>query len=106
MAVRTLEHLLAVVEGDAHDYTPTVRERELAQELIALEQQEEDVSRLRRNLHDRLASFPTPTTQEREAELSAHRAELHKRIELIRVALDELGWPRTTESKGRTGRAA
>jgi hypothetical protein len=104
MEVRTLEHLLAIVEGDAHDYVPTEAERQLATELIALEQEEEDVSAFRRRLHDRLASFPNPETEAKEREVSTRRSELHSQIDARRAELAELGWIRTTESKGRTGR--
>jgi len=104
MDVRTLEHLLAVVEGDAHDYRPTPDETRLAKELVALEQEEEEVSRFRRRLHDRLASFPNQETADREREISAQRAELHLRIDVLRAELAELGWVRTTEGEGRTGR--
>lgn len=106
MEARTLEHLLALVEGEAHDYAPTERERQLAKELIALEQEEEELSAFRRRLHDRLASFPNPTVEEREREVSQQRLDLHRRIDLVRAQLAELGWTRTTESKGRTGRSA
>jgi hypothetical protein len=104
MEERTLEHLLAVVEGDAHDYVPTDAERRLALELIGLEQEEEEVSAFRRRLHDRLASFDNPTVEEREREVSLQRLELHRRIDVLRAQLAELGWTRVTESKGRTGR--
>lgn len=102
----TLEHLLAVVEGDVYDYTPTPAERELAEGLIALEQEEEEVSALRRRLHDRLSSFSSSTTEERERRVSAQRTELHWRIDLVRAQLAELGWVRTTVGKGRTERVA
>jgi hypothetical protein len=102
----TLEHLLAVVEGNVYDYTPTSAERELAEGLIALEQEEEEVSALRRKLHDRLSSFASSTTEARERRVSAHRTELHWRIDLFRSQLAELGWVRTTVGKGRTGRSA
>ena len=101
---RTLEHLLAVVEGDAHDYRPSPDERRLAQDLIELEQEEAEVSALRRRLHDRLGSFPNPETEVREREVSAYRAELHQRIKSLRAELEELGWVRKTVGKGRTGR--
>jgi hypothetical protein len=105
MEERTLEHLLAVVEGDAHDYVPTDAERRLALELIALEREEEEVSAFRRRLHDRLASFANPETEERERDVSIQRLELHRRIDVLRAELAELGWPRFTASKGRTDRA-
>lgn len=102
---RTLEYLLSVIEGDEHDYAPTAAERQLAEELIALEDEEAEVSALRRRLHDRLGGFPNPVTEERAREVSTYRRELHERIDLVRGQLAALGWERTTNSPGRTGRA-
>jgi len=102
---RTLEYLISVVAGVEHGYVPTEAERQLTDELIALEQEEEEVSALRRTLHDRLASFPSEATEQRERDVSAYRRELHERIAVLRAELEELGWVRVTPEKGRTRRA-
>ena len=99
MMGHTLEHLIAVVEGDAHDPAPTPVERSLAAQLIELERDERQVSTLRRKLHERLASFPNDVTERRERELSRHRRQLHERIEMLRDELAMLGW----ESSSRLG---
>jgi hypothetical protein len=45
---------------------------------------------MRRKLHDRLASFPNPTTEERERELSKRRRELHAEIDALRARRSSL----------------
>lgn len=102
----TLEYLLSVVEGAKDGYRPSSTERQLAEEMIALELQEEDVSAARQRLHLRLAVFPSPDIEHRERELSARRRDLHRRIESLRAQLAALGWVRVTDSNGRTGRAS
>jgi hypothetical protein len=101
----TLEYLLSVVEGAKHDYTPTPAEQQLAETLIALEQEEDEVSTARQRLHIRLGVVPSPDLEHRERELSARRRELHQRIDSLRAELGNLGWTRTTDTNGRTGRA-
>ena len=99
MGMRTLEHLVAVVEGEIDDPSASPGERELAVELLALERDECQVSALRRKLHARLASFPNPLTQQRERELSLHRRQLHARIDLVRDELAMLGWERSSGAR-------
>jgi hypothetical protein len=53
-----------------------------------LEQQERKVSDYRRQLHDRLDSFPNELTARREREVSATRRALHRRIDALRAQLD------------------
>lgn len=60
---------------------------ELRALLERLEREEREISRLRRKLHDRLASFPNPLTQEREREVSQRRRELHAQIDNLRARL-------------------
>jgi hypothetical protein len=57
-------------------------------ELEQLEQQERKVSAFRRQLHDRLDSFPNELTAKREREVSATRRALHHRIDSLRAQLD------------------
>lgn len=57
-------------------------------ELEQLEQQERKVSAFRRQLHDRLDSFPNELTAKREREVSARRRALHHRIDSLRAQLD------------------
>jgi hypothetical protein len=93
---RTLEGLISVVVSGDDAPGLTNAERTLAAELIALEREEREVSALRRKLHERLASFPNPLTEEREREISRHRRELHQRIDLLRDELAMLGWERSS----------
>jgi hypothetical protein len=58
---------------------------ELERILGELEAEETDVSRLRRRLHDRLASFPNEVTEQQEREISKRRRELHVRIDTLRA---------------------
>ena len=53
--------------------------------LAQLEAEEAEVSRLRRKLHDRLASFPNEVAQQQEQEVSKRRRELHMRIDALRA---------------------
>ena len=99
MATRTLEHLVAVVDGKIDDPEPGESERELAVELIRLERDERQVSALRRKMHERLASFPNELSEARERELSLHRRHLHARIDLLRAELAMLGWERSSDSR-------
>ena len=57
---------------------------DLDRELEELEAEEVEVSRMRRKLHDRLASFPNEVAQRQERELSARRRALHVRIDALR----------------------
>ncbi len=57
-------------------------------ELEQLERQEREVSTLRRQLHDRLDSFPNELTAVREREVSTERRKLHERIDSLRAELD------------------
>jgi hypothetical protein len=56
-------------------------------ELEQLEQQEREVSSIRRKLHDRLDAFPNEVTAKREQEVSKTRRLLHRRIDLLRSEL-------------------
>jgi uncharacterized protein (DUF342 family) len=58
--------------------------------LERLEAEEQEVSELRRKVHDRLASFPNETTERQERELSARRRELHAEIDRVRVERNRL----------------
>ena len=58
--------------------------------LAQLEAREREVSRLRRKLHERLASFPNESTEERERELSKERRELHVEIDALRARRSSL----------------
>jgi len=64
-------------------------ERALEAELQRLEEEERDLSLLRRRLHDRMAIFPDAEgAQElaaREADLSKQRREVHRRIDELRA---------------------
>jgi len=57
-------------------------------ELEQLEEQEREVSSLRRQLHHRLDSFPNELTAERERLVSEQRRKLHARIDSIRAQLN------------------
>jgi hypothetical protein len=57
-------------------------------ELEQLEQQERKVSAYRRQLHDRLDSFPNELTAKREREVSDRRRALHRRIDSLRAQLE------------------
>lgn len=56
-------------------------------ELEQLEYQEREVSALRRQLHNRLDSFPNEVTERRERDVSAKRRLLHRRIDSLRAEL-------------------
>jgi hypothetical protein len=60
-------------------------------ELERLEQQERKVSAIRRQLHDRLDSFPNEATQVKERKISDARRALHKRIDALKAELDIWG---------------
>ena len=82
----TLDGLLGLVGAD----DPAVERINPAlvsvlRELLALERQESEISRLRLKLHDRLASFPNPLSQARERELSIERRKIHDRIDELRA---------------------
>jgi uncharacterized protein (DUF342 family) len=62
----------------------------LHQLLERLEAEEQEVSELRRKLHDRLASFSNETTERQERELSARRRALHAEIDRVRVERNRL----------------
>ncbi len=57
--------------------------------LEQLEEEEREVSALRRKLHDRLASFPNEVTAQQEREISLRRRELHAQIDELRVRMRE-----------------
>jgi len=73
---------------------PIEDERTLEAELAKLEEEERDLSLLRRKLHDRMAIFPDGANVEeleaREMELSRQRRELHMRIDEIRAQRNAL----------------
>ena len=58
--------------------------------LERLESEEEEVSALRRKLHDRLASFPNAETERRERDLSTRRKALHDEIDRVRAYQETL----------------
>ncbi len=60
-------------------------DEELDRVLAELEAEEAEVSRLRRKLHDRLASFPNEVAQQQEHDVSKKRRELHVRIDALRA---------------------
>ena len=60
---------------------------DLEAKLERLEQEEREVSALRRRLHERLASFPNDVLMEQERELSARRRELHEQIDVLRIEI-------------------
>jgi hypothetical protein len=72
------------VAAEEEDLTG-LSDEELERALRDLEVEEADVSRLRRKLHDRLASFPNEVTQQQEQEISAKRRALHVRIDELRA---------------------
>ena len=55
--------------------------------LEQLEQEERDVSALRKKVHDRLSSFPNEQVMQQERELSARRRELHQEIDELRIKI-------------------
>jgi hypothetical protein len=59
-------------------------------ELEQLERREQQVSKIRRRLHDRIDAFPNEALKAQEREISAERRELHQRIDALRARL-ELG---------------
>lgn len=59
-------------------------DEELAARLEELEAEEERISGLRRHLHDRLAMFPNDSLLDQEQELSRRRRELHAEIDELR----------------------
>ena len=68
-------------------------ERAIDTELEKLEEEERDISVVRRRLHDRLAIFPEGGALEleaREAELSQRRREIHRRIDELRAQRNAL----------------
>lgn len=66
-----------------------IDEQELDAELRRLEEEERQVSQRRRRLHDRMALFPDPTGElqlkQQEEELSRERRDIHLRIDELRV---------------------
>lgn len=62
----------------------------MRQLLERLEAEEQEVSELRRKLHDRLASFPNEATEKQERELSTRRRALHAEIDRVRVERNRL----------------
>ena len=69
-------------------------EREIDALLEQLEEEERDISLRRQRLHDRIATFPNPTTkaelERREREISDERRKLHRRIDDLRARRNEL----------------
>ena len=59
----------------------------LVTEIQALEAEERQVSALRQQIHDRLASFPNDVTARQERELSGRRVELHAEIDRLQSEL-------------------
>jgi hypothetical protein len=55
--------------------------------LQELEKREKEISKLRRQIHDRLDSFPTEALAAREKQVSAERKALHREIDALRVQL-------------------
>jgi predicted nucleic acid-binding Zn-ribbon protein len=78
-------------EDEAMSAQPSEDVRALHIELEHLEHREQEVSALRRKLHDRLDSFPNEVTGAREQLLSAERQQLHLRIDALRAELRLLG---------------
>jgi hypothetical protein len=69
----------------------TVTHSELAAlhlKLQELERREQEISKLRRQLHDRLDRFPNPALQERERVVSTERRALHQEIDALREQLN------------------
>jgi hypothetical protein len=62
-------------------------QEELEAHLEKLEQEEREVSALRRRLHERLASFPNELLVQQERELSLRRRELHQEIDELRIKI-------------------
>jgi len=58
--------------------------------LERLESEEQELSALRRKLHDRLASFPNEETQRHERDLSRRRKALHDEIDRVRAYQETL----------------
>jgi hypothetical protein len=58
---------------------------ELDAQIEKLVAEEQEVSALRRRLHDRLASFPNEVTTDKEHELSTRRRKLHAQIDALRA---------------------
>ncbi len=59
----------------------------LHMKLEELERREKEISKLRRQLHDRIDSFPNPVLLERERLVSAERQALHHEIDALREQL-------------------
>jgi hypothetical protein len=56
--------------------------------LQELERREQELSKLRRQLHDRLDSFPNEALQARERQVSEERRALHAEIDALREQLN------------------
>jgi hypothetical protein len=74
-----------VTVEEEHEPPEQLSDAELDQILVELQEEEAEVSRLRRRLHDRLASFPNDVTQQQEHDLSKRRRALHIRIDALRA---------------------
>jgi ribosomal protein L29 len=97
---QTIEYLYSLIEGVEDlevDVVPDIEVVALGTQLLALEREEARVSAARRQLHERLASFPNVATEERERQLSKRRRELHAEIDRLRVELALLGSALTAE---------
>jgi len=64
-------------------------EADLRKRLAELEAEERDLSQQRTKLHERLASFANPVTEQQERELSERRRQLHDEIDRLRTRLGE-----------------
>jgi peptidoglycan hydrolase CwlO-like protein len=69
---------------------PEESQAELETLLERLENEEREISALRRKIHDRLASFPNEVTEKQEREVSQKRRELHAQIDELRVRIRHL----------------
>jgi hypothetical protein len=57
-------------------------------QLAELERREQEISKLRRRLHDRLDSFPNDALRQRERLVSAERQALLREIDALRERLN------------------
>ena len=69
------------------DHRLVTDQSDLEGQLERLEQEERDVSALRRRVHERIANFPNDVLIEQERELSARRRELHEQIDALRIQI-------------------
>lgn len=62
-----------------------MEDEQLDAQIEALELEEREVSARRRKLHDRLASFPNDVTLQQEQAISKQRRELHIQIDALKA---------------------